>query len=57
VAASPLAPFHLAVPVHDLDAARAFYGGVLGLSEGAHSLVVGVRDCLCVLRSCYSLVL
>ncbi len=26
--------FHLAVPVHDLDAARAFYGGVLGCPEG-----------------------
>jgi extradiol dioxygenase family protein len=26
--------FHLAVPVHDLDAARAFYGGLLGCSEG-----------------------
>ncbi|GIG55837.1 glyoxalase [Longispora fulva] len=26
--------FHLAVPVEDLDSARAFYGGVLGLSEG-----------------------
>ncbi len=27
-------PFHLAFPVHDLDAARSFYGGVLGCSEG-----------------------
>ncbi len=27
-------PFHLAFPVHDLDAARAFYGGVLGCPEG-----------------------
>jgi extradiol dioxygenase family protein len=26
--------FHLAIPVDDLDRARAFYGGVLGLSEG-----------------------
>lgn len=26
--------FHLAFPVHDLDAARAFYGGVLGCREG-----------------------
>lgn len=26
--------FHLAVPVDDLDAARAFYGGVLDLEEG-----------------------
>jgi extradiol dioxygenase family protein len=26
--------FHLAIPVSDLDAARAFYGGVLGLAEG-----------------------
>ena len=29
-----LAPFHLAIPVDDLEAARAFYGGVLGFSEG-----------------------
>jgi len=29
-----LRPFHLAFPVHDLAAARAFYGGVLGLPEG-----------------------
>lgn len=27
-------PFHLAIPVDDLDRARAFYGGVLGLPEG-----------------------
>lgn len=27
-------PFHLAINVHDLDAARAFYGGVLGAAEG-----------------------
>lgn len=26
--------FHLAIPVDDLDRARAFYGGVLGLPEG-----------------------
>ena len=26
--------FHLAIPVSDLAAARAFYGGVLGLTEG-----------------------
>lgn len=30
-------PFHLAFPVHDLDAARAFYGGILGCPEGRHS--------------------
>ncbi|MEQ8743559.1 VOC family protein [Parasphingorhabdus sp.] len=29
-----LRPFHLAFPVHDLDAARAFYGGLLGCAEG-----------------------
>lgn len=29
-----LTPFHLAYHVTDLDAARAFYGGVLGCSEG-----------------------
>jgi extradiol dioxygenase family protein len=27
-------PFHLAIPVDDIDAARAFYGGVLGFPEG-----------------------
>ncbi len=27
-------PFHLAFPVHDLQAARAFYGGLLGCPEG-----------------------
>ena len=26
--------FHLAIHVHDLQAARAFYGGVLGCTEG-----------------------
>jgi len=31
---SPARPFHLAVPVHDLSAARAFYGGVLNCPEG-----------------------
>ena len=30
----PLSPFHLAIPVHDLDAARAFYGGLIGCAEG-----------------------
>ena len=29
-----LRPFHLAFPVHDLEAARAFYGGLLGCPEG-----------------------
>ena len=32
--ASPLTPFHLAFPVHDLAAARRFYGGLLGCEEG-----------------------
>lgn len=30
-------PFHLAFPVHDLQAARAFYGGLLGCAEGRSS--------------------
>ena len=30
-------PFHLAFPVHDLGAARAFYRGVLGCGEGRSS--------------------
>ena len=29
-----LTPFHLALPVHDLAAARAFYGTTLGCTEG-----------------------
>jgi hypothetical protein len=29
-----LSPFHLAIPVRDLEQARAFYGGVLGCPEG-----------------------
>ena len=29
-----LRPFHLAFPVDDLEAARGFYGGVLGCAEG-----------------------
>jgi uncharacterized protein len=30
-------PFHLAFPVHDLAAARAFYAGVIGCPEGRSS--------------------
>jgi uncharacterized protein len=30
-------PFHLAFPVHDLAAARAFYGGLLACREGRSS--------------------
>jgi hypothetical protein len=29
-----LRPFHLAIPVNDLDAARGFYGTLLGCPEG-----------------------
>jgi len=32
-----LAPFHVAFPVHDLAAARSFYGGLLGCPEGRSS--------------------
>jgi extradiol dioxygenase family protein len=32
-----LSPFHLAVPVHDLEAARSFYGELLGCAEGRSS--------------------
>lgn len=31
---SDLPPFHLAFPVHDLAAARRFYGEIIGCSEG-----------------------
>jgi uncharacterized protein len=30
-------PFHLAFPVHDLAAARTFYGGLMGCPEGRSS--------------------
>jgi extradiol dioxygenase family protein len=33
----PAHPFHLAFPVTSLDAARRFYGGVLGCPEGRSS--------------------
>src|SRR5687768_9199064 len=33
-----LAPFHLAVPVHDIAAARAFYGELFGCAEGRSSV-------------------
>lgn len=32
-----LRPFHLAFPVHDLAAARTFYGAVMGCEEGRSS--------------------
>lgn len=31
---SPIPRFHLAMPVDDLDAARRFYGDILGLEQG-----------------------
>ena len=34
---APGHPFHLAFPVHDLEAARHFYGAVLGCKEGRNS--------------------
>jgi extradiol dioxygenase family protein len=30
-------PFHLAIPVHNLEEAKKFYGGILGLKEGRSS--------------------
>ena len=33
----PTSPFHLAFPVHDLPAARHFYGRILGCPEGRSS--------------------
>ena len=32
-----LTPFHLAVPVHNLEECRKFYGDVLGMQEGRSS--------------------
>ena len=34
---NPIAPFHLAFPVSDLDRSRHFYGHVLGCPEGRSS--------------------
>lgn len=34
---APGSPFHFAFPVHDLEAAREFYGEVLGCQEGRSS--------------------
>uniref|UniRef100_A0A7R9YFL1 VOC domain-containing protein n=1 Tax=Pinguiococcus pyrenoidosus TaxID=172671 RepID=A0A7R9YFL1_9STRA len=34
----PIPPFHYAFPVHDLKAAKSFYGGVMGCSEGRSSV-------------------
>jgi extradiol dioxygenase family protein len=34
---APGSPFHLALPVHDLDIAKDFYGNVLGCAEGRSS--------------------
>lgn len=36
-ATAELRPFHLAIPVHDLDEAKAFYGGTMQLMEGRSS--------------------
>jgi uncharacterized protein len=33
----PLTPFHLAIPVHSLAAAREFYGSLFGCAEGRSS--------------------
>ena len=32
-----ITPFHLAIPVSDIQTARAFYGGLLGCAEGRSS--------------------
>lgn len=34
---APGSPFHFAFPVHDLDAAKLFYGNILGCVEGRSS--------------------
>ncbi len=34
---STLRPFHLAIPVHNLDLAREFYGDILGCTTGRES--------------------
>jgi len=51
-----LQPFHLAIPVHDIELCRAFYGGILELEEGrsdahwvdynfyGHQLVIHLKE-------------
>jgi len=34
---APGSPFHLALPVHDLEVAKTFYGSILGCAEGRSS--------------------
>lgn len=34
-----LSPFHLAIPVYDLAAARTFYRDVFGLEEGRSATI------------------
>ncbi len=34
---SAIRPFHLAIPVHDLEIAREFYRNILGCSTGRES--------------------
>ncbi len=34
---APGSPFHLALPVHDLEVAKDFYGNILGCEEGRSS--------------------
>ena len=41
-----LAPFHLAIPVFDLEVSRRFYGEVLGCSEGRTSPGSWVGACV-----------
>ena len=36
---APGNPFHLAIPVHSIPAARKFYGGILGLKEGRRAVI------------------
>jgi len=37
VASAAMPPFHLAIPVKDLESSRAFYGGLLQCREGRHA--------------------
>ena len=38
---APGVPFHVAIPVHNIDEAKAFYGGILGCEEGRSSTKQG----------------
>ena len=55
---APGNPFHLAIPVHSMTAAKAFYGTLLGLPTGRDSpekWQVCMYECACMRKCGYAL--